>query len=199
MTNERQLKSLTIKPDFSQVKVTFAEVITHEVAEDSDEENAVTTNEFSVTSANRPHKDLLDSMKKLRRFGLEILEIELADEAKGIKNWNVGTIKIIGDLLLKQSRVELTLTKAIDLTGKVAKIKTSQVTMYPSVDDAVKYHNADKMTAVIEDIVEEVWSFLNGKYDSEIDGQLPLFPDRQDNKTIQHPSSRKKLAQGAQA
>lgn len=195
MTSERQLKSLTIKPDFSRIKITFAEVTTHEPVE-GDDENVVTSNEFSVSSANRPHKDLLDSMKKLRRYGLEILEIELADEAKSIKNWNVGSIKISGDLLLKQSRVELTLDKKIELTGKVAKIKTSQVTMYPQVDDAVKYHNADKMTAIIEDIVEEVWSFLNGKYDSDTDpNQLALFPDREDNKLIQHPSSRKK-AQG---
>lgn len=192
---ERQLRSLSIKPDCSEIKITFAEVLAHE--SDGDEESDITTNEFSVKSATRPHKDLMDSMKKLRKFGLECLEIELAEESKSLKNWNCSGIKISGDLLMKQSRVVMELSKKVELTGKVAKIKTPQVTMYPQADDSVKYPNADKMTAIIDDIVEEVWSFIRGKYDDSFAGQLPLFADREpENKTIQHPSSRK-VAQGA--
>lgn len=176
-----QLLTLKVAEDLNSIEIRFAEVNTHE--SDGDEDNDISTNYFTCESTNRPHKDLVDSMKKLRKHGLAILGIELADEAKQLREWTVSGIKIDGDLLKKQSRVVLTLAKKVELTGKIARIKTGQVTMYPKQDDAVKYHDADKMTAIIEDIVEECWSYIfDGKCEAETNPQLALFPEQRNLK-----------------
>lgn len=177
MERERQLLNLKIAEDLNHVEIKFAEVNARE--SDSEEEDDIKQNTFTAESTNRPHKDFVDAMKKLRKHGLAILGIELADEAKQLKNWTVSGIKISGDMLLKQSRVILTLSKKVDLTGKIARIKTGQVTLYPKVDDAVKYHDADKLANLVEDVVKEAWAYLfSGKYESETNPQLALFPEK---------------------
>jgi predicted metalloprotease len=43
-----------------------------------------------------------------------------------------------------------------------------------------KYHDIEKMTTIIEDIIEETWSYLEGKNgeDEYKNGQLVLFAPR---------------------
>lgn len=166
---EKQLRSVSISPD-GDVKIKFAEVVTGEAAEGTDE-STVKQNIFTVQSGNKPHKDFTDSMKKLRKFALEVCEMPIPENSKHLGQYTVSGIKISGDLTMKQSRVVLTIAKTIERTGKVVKIVTPQVTMYGESE----YPNADKMTEIIEDAIEEAWSYLNGKYADESNGQLPLF------------------------
>lgn len=168
---EKQLRQVVLSPD-GDVKVKFAEVVTgpaNELETDMGE-STVRSNIFTVESSNRPHKDLVDSMKKLRKFALEICEMDIP-AAKQLSNFTVSAIKISGDLTMKQSRVVLTLSKLIERTGKVVKIVGPQTTMYGESE----YDKAEQMTPIIEDVVEEVWSYLNGKYAEEVENQLPLF------------------------
>ncbi len=178
MTPERQLVSVRMSTDADEVKIKFREIVTKEL-EEGQEENQVVSNDFTVTSKNKPHKDFVDSMKKLRKHGLEALEIELADgDGPGkeqIRLWSVLALKFSGDVVTKQSRVVMTLGKYVKRTKKVSEIKTPQITMYPQSDDTNQLANVDKMTTIIEDVIEECWSYLDGKYAEEDEGQLPLF------------------------
>lgn len=175
MERERQLLNLKIAEDLNYVKIKFSEID----PEETDDPEDIDINKFTAESTRRPHKDFVDSLKKLRKHGLAILGIKLDDEAKQLRNWTVSAIKISGDMLLKQSRVVMTLSLRSDLTGKITPIKVSQVTMYPKADEKVKYHDADKMTAVIEEISQEAWSYIfKGKYEKGTNPQLALFAEK---------------------
>lgn len=172
MEIERKLRSLKLTNDL-HVSVSFDEVITTE-SESGEDEAGVITNSFNVTSRHEPHKDFIDALKKLRQYALEVCELTV--DTKERANWMVQKIKITGDLLMKTSRVVMTVGKEVK-TGKVISITTPQVTMYPTTEDKVPYHNADKMSTVIEEIEREVWKYLNGKY--ALEGQLALFPEKE--------------------
>lgn len=178
---ERQLRKLKVAADFSSVEVGFVELPEGTKEKEKDEEEgedeeddspAPNLTEFFVKAAHRPHGDLIAALKKLRKHGLDLFEVTV--DSKEVSNWNVLEFSIAGDYLMKQSRVVLTLSHHIKLTKKTVNIKLPQVTMYPTAEDAVKYHAADKLTAVIEEVINEVWLYLyTAKYDEK--GQLPLF------------------------
>jgi len=175
---EKQLRKVKFSNELDMTEIMF--VLLNAGASEQEEEQEdegegqseqVMPHSYSVKSPNEPHKDFVDAMKKLRKYALEVCEIEV--DNKDIACWNVSEVKIDGDYLLKQSRIVMTLSKVVKSSGKVIKFKTPQVTMYPQKDDAVKYHNASKLTEVIEQVIKEAWLYLNGKYSQK--GQLPLF------------------------
>lgn len=179
MTVERQLVSVAIDSEL-KVKMKFIETRILPL-KDNDEENRVKVNKFSVESEERPHKDFVNSMKKLRKHALDLIEIDLNPEtsSKDLPTYTVSALKIAGNYLLKKSRVTLTLAKYVKRSKKVCETDLPQVTMYPEKEEAQMYPEAEKMTAIIEDIIEECWSYLEGKYEDEDPGQLALFPVRQ--------------------
>lgn len=180
MDSDKQLRCLKISDDLDEVYVKFEETRVHELPDGADEsaDNDVTQHVYEVTSQNRPHKNLTDALKKLRKHGMAIKGIELADASKQIKNWVVRQITIDGDSLKQQSRMEITLGVRSDLTGKVSPLKCGSVTMYPKDDEKVKYSKASEMVKDYEDVVAEVWEYLNGKTESDDvpNPQLALFP-----------------------
>jgi hypothetical protein len=73
--------------------------------------------------------------------------------------------------------VQLILAKDVKRTGKRMEFNNApQITMYPEPDATSDkmYHDIAKMTPIVEDLIEECWSFLNGKYEDE-SIQLKLF------------------------
>lgn len=164
----RHLRSIKIAPDYSSVKVQF---VNQAVGEEIEEDVVIKPHKYSVDASNRPHKDFTDAMKKLRKFAFELIEEEW--DTKSTK-WTVIQMKIAGDVSMQQSRVQFVLGKMTEKTGKGLEIKTPQVAMYPDKDDTQRYYNAEKMSAQVEEAIEEVWSYLFlGKNGEEI--QLPLF------------------------
>jgi len=175
---ERQLRSLEITDEKVKIKFVEAAYIAGTSENEEEDDDKVSEHKFTTESGLQPHKDLTDSMKKLRRLALEALEINLAD-TKDYSAWNVVAINIAGNVTEKKSRLVMTLEKEVKATGKGAKIKTGQITMYPDQADKVKFPFADKISPIIEDIIEECWSYLNGKYDESENGQYVLFPNRE--------------------
>lgn len=172
MTSEKQLRSIRISPDQEEVKITFEVITTKEMIEGEDE-NQTKAHKHSIVGKLRPHKDLTDLMKKLRKYALAINEIEV--DSKDIGKWTVQAISITGDYIFKKSRCVMTLAKEVKRTGKVAVMKTSQVTMYPQMDEENRFEDAEKMSEIIEAVIEESWLYLNGKSEDD-DNQLQLFP-----------------------
>lgn len=175
---QRELRSLEITDDF--VKIAFVEgdqIAGTSESEEGEEGDKVIEDLYTTKSPRRPHKDLTDAMKKLRKLGLEALEINLAD-AKDVHQWDVLAINIAGNVTLQKSRLVMTLGKNIKATGKVAKIKTSQITMYPDAEDKMKFPYVDKLTPMIETVITEALAYLNGKMDDE-GTQFALFPERE--------------------
>lgn len=175
-SDDRHLKLLDISHDLSSVSIQFDEIVTLEPI-DENAESDLKKIPYSVDSPIRPHKDLYESMKKLRKHALELLGLDyIANDPKNIKPFTVCKIKIAGDYLMKQSRVKMWLSMFVEDTGKIVSIEVPETTMYGES----KYHNIEKMTAIIEDIVEETWSYLEGKNgeDEYKNGQLVLFPAR---------------------
>lgn len=163
---DRQMKSLEVTEDL-QVKVTFQEIVTLPPHDHPENESTIIDNEYKVKSRYAPHADLMNALKKLKKFALDINEMEVSDKTKG--DYKVSQVKIAGDVLLKQSRVTMTISKLVPRTGKVIDIPVGQTTMYGESD----YHDAEKMSVIIEELIEEVWLYLGGKY--ELEGQLALF------------------------
>ncbi len=189
MQIERQLEKLTIAHDLSSVKAWFKETITQEIPEGMPEgmDNIQKTRYISVECDDRPHADLANCFKKLRRHGLALLGLELKDEARTIKAWSVATIQIDGDMGLNQSRLKMKLGLKIDSTNKVSEIECPQVAMYPKDGEAGKYHDVEKMTPIVEDIVEEIWSYIfEGKFEAEVNPQLAIFPNHRKKKFELH-------------
>lgn len=163
---DRQLRSVEITSK-GKVKINFVEIIVVEPAEGEEASSSI-VNEYGVKSPLKPHKDLLDSMKKLRKYGMEICEEN--KDSKALAEWTVSKIKIDGDIPLRQSRVRLTMAKEVKRTGKQIKLETPQTTMYGESE----YGKAQEMSKLIEAVIDEVNAYLEGKGESE--DQLPLFP-----------------------
>ncbi len=169
---DKQLRSLHLSDDHETVTIKWHEVRIQEA--EGDDASSQKTNKFSCKGAIRPHKDLVDSMKKLRKFALELLEIQV--DSKTVNEWIVSEIKIAGDVDHEQSRVVITLGKKVERTGAIKLIDTPQAVMFPTTEDLKVYENTDKMTQVILDLIEESWNYLNGKIEEGQPEQLPLFP-----------------------
>lgn len=176
-----ELTKIKMAKDLSKVfiawnKTTSTEKLlgngTEEDGED-ESEKVDANHEYTVKGKHRPHKDFVDSMKSLRKFALELYEVEI--ESTKIASWNVFEIAIAGDVFLKKSRATFILAHLIKATGKYAETKLSQVTMYPEKDETDRYHNAEKMSKAIEKCIEEAFKYLNGKYEEDDPDQLPLF------------------------
>ena len=162
---ERKLRQLKIDPDTLQVTIGFNEIITNPI--DGGDDNEVITNEYKVKSARIPHKDLTNKVNKLTKFAMALNEINDENE----KAYSVCKIKIDGDMLLRQSRVTMTISHKVERTGKNVLIPVSQVTMYGNSD----FVDAEKMSRIIEEIDKEVWEYLGGKYNDHTPNQLALF------------------------
>jgi len=167
-TTDKQIKKIKLHPDLSKVRIEWDNLVTSTEAED--EESKPLKNEYGVTGRYKPRKEFVDTMKKLRKFGHELCGMTV--ESKEIGDWTVSEVSFAGDVLLKQSRAVLKLSKETP-TGKLIDFKCPQVTMYPEKDDESRYTGAEKMSVILEDLIEEAWLYLNGEYADE--GQLPLF------------------------
>lgn len=170
---DRQIQGIKITPDLNTVRIKLASIVSVDGEGEEDADNHI-GNQFVITGKHRPHKDFVDAMKQLRKFGLELLEIT----TESVTDWTCQEISISGDVVMKQSRAVLTLAKKVKRTEKVATIKTPQATMYPGKEDDQRYANAEKMSKQIEACINEAVAYLNGKYETE-DGQLALFPFKQ--------------------
>lgn len=181
---ERHLRRLTISDDLDEVNVKWDETRVYELPDGADEnsENEVRTIGHQTTSPFRPHRNLVDALKKLRKHGLAIQGIELSDESKQIKRWVVLDLQIDGDPLKQQSRATITMGVKSELTGKCSPLKVGTVTMYPNDEDKVKYLGAPQMTTIIQDIEAELWEYMDGKIESVDvpDPQYSLFPRRRE-------------------
>lgn len=174
MTNERNITMIQMSADLSTVRIGFSSQVSKDVEGEEEAENLV-GNQYTITSHHRPNGDFVDAMKKLRKFCLEVSEIEV--DAKKLPKWFVTQLKISGDIVMRKSRVQFVLSKQIEKTGKQLKVgPTPQVTMYPEKDDSQRYHNAEAMSKQIEVCIDEAIAYLNGKYEDEDNNQLPLFP-----------------------
>jgi hypothetical protein len=171
MTTEKQITSIKIDDDLNGVKIGFGYSVLSET-ESQEEENDFIPTQYHIKSKLRPHKDFIDSMKQLRKHGLEICE--MAVDSKELKEWTVAGFKIAGDMILHKSRVVLEMSKKVQRTNKIIKFKTPQVTMFPEKEDELRYVDAEKLTVLIEAVIDQAWAYLNGKFeDSDI--QLKLF------------------------
>lgn len=166
-TIEKRLRSIQIDPDTLEVKIGFHEVITLAPEGDEEGESHAITNKYTVKSPRKPHKDFVNKMRSLRKYAMELAEINDPD----VKNYTVSAVKIDGDMLMKQSRASMVLSKKVERTGKVIDIKVSQVAMYSDSD----YHSHEKMSRAIEELEAEAWAYIGGKYMDETPNQLPLF------------------------
>lgn len=181
----RQITSISIDKDLA-VKIGISEVapITSpgviidskskgNGAEDDDDDKddeggAFIATGYTIDSQRRAHKDFVDAMKSLRKFALDLCEIDV--DSKLIGAYTVCKVKIDGDVDKKQSRAVMTLAKTVKSTDKIVKIgPTRQVTMYGESD----YGKAEAMSKAIESCIDEAYAYLAGK--AEESDQLPLF------------------------
>jgi len=165
-TTEKKLRMLEIDPKTDRIGVYF-DVVTTIAPEEEDGDSETSVDEFSVHSKRRPHRDLVGKIKKLVKFAMAAVEIN--DE--NVKSYSIGSLKIDGDMLMKQSRVSITLLHEVERTGKYIKIASGQITMYGESS----FEDAEKMSRVIEEIEEEIFLYLKGKHEVENPDQIPLF------------------------
>lgn len=165
---DRQFRKLEISED-NKVKVKFVEVITNPSSH-PENDNEITVRKYAVESEDLPHPDLIDLVKKLKVHALAVNEMEIEDSKKR-GDYRVSSIQVDGDLLLQKSRVKFVISKTVNRTNGEIKIETGQTTMYGESN----YAEHEKMSKIIEDLIEEVWLYLSGKFHEVSEGQLPLF------------------------
>lgn len=181
MEKERHLINLEISPDLDEVKVKFAEIGYKPIPDNAPEgtENEKVRRVFKTESQDRPHKNLVGCMKKLRKHCLAMISLELADQAKQLSDFKVIGIKLKGDLLMEQSRIQIKFGKHAELTGGFVPMETGWFEMFPNEESNSKYVDIAEVTKIVQDIVEEVWSYLfEGKFEETVDPQLALFPNQ---------------------
>lgn len=169
---------IKLTPDSKKFKavITFQELHTSiEEAEGADPEEAengekeiIKKNKFKTESEFMPHKDFIKAMDKLTKFALDLGEINDEDTS----NYHCVALKIDGDMVMKQSRVTLSLEKFVDRTSATLQLgDMPQCEMYGDSD----YGAVKQLSKAVEEVVEEAYAFLAGKYGDDSKGQLPLF------------------------
>lgn len=165
-------------PNGKKVKavISFGEIIkiergngTTEEIDMNTEQEQIKVPEHSIKSPFMPHKDLLNAMKALTKYGMDLLGIE----EKNGECLAVGVV-IDGDIVLKQSRATIVMTITSPYGGekaKVVKFPTGPVTMYGDSE----YDEAPALAKAIEKVLDEGAQYLAGKYGEVDDGQLSLF------------------------
>lgn len=169
---DRQFKKIEVSREL-KVKISFDEIFTlPAIAEGGESRTKV--RKHTVTCDDVPHTDLLELMKKLKPHAFDINEMD-HPETKKKQDYQICMVQVDGDIVLQKSRVKFMLGKRVPRTEKVIKIgPTGQVTMYGESD----YADAEKMSKIIEELIEEIWLYLGGKFapESALDGeQLPIF------------------------
>jgi hypothetical protein len=162
---DRQIRNFEIT-SAGKVKIGFVELIA-QAPDELEEDSNVIDNGYSIVSKHRPHKDLLDAMKVMRKHAMNIIEMEIP---ANLGQYTVCGFSVAGDLVMKQSRVTLKMAKEVKRTGKVIAIPGAQVSMYAESE----YEKAHELTPLVEKAIAEVEAYLAGKYADEI-VQLPLF------------------------
>jgi hypothetical protein len=162
---DRQVRNFEITTS-GKVKIGFVELIS-QAPDELEEESTMMDNGYSIISKHKPHKDLLDAMKMLRKPAMNIIEMEIP---ANLNQYTVCGFRITGDLVMKQSRVTLMLAKEVKRTGKTIIIPGAQCVMYGESE----YEKMHEVTPLIEKAIAEVEAYIAGKYADEI-VQLPLF------------------------
>ena len=177
---KRQITSIAMSKDL-EVSIGFTEAVPNEgsilrafpnpagngVEEEEEdlEETPARVINHTIDAPYRPHKDFVSAMKGLKKHAIAICEMP------GMSDFDVVKVSIDGDILLKQSRVVMTVSKHVKSTDKEIKFKTPQVTMYGESE----YSGAEAMSKVINEVIDEAWKYIDGKYSEEEGKQLPLF------------------------
>lgn len=168
LTVDRQFRKLEISDEL--IKIKFVEIIT-QPSSHPENDNKITARKFSVESEDEPHQDLVVKLKHLKAHVFAINEMELIDK-KEKSQYSVNMVQVDGDVFLQKSRVKFGMRKEVDRNGKYVGIgPTGQVTMFGESD----YPEHEKMSAIVKELIDEVWLYLSGKYADETPGQLPLF------------------------
>lgn len=158
----RELRKLKILD--GSVQLTYIE--TEHVVQGEDVRTVA--DECFCNSKHRPHDDLLNAMKALRGFFIEICELGKAKEQA--PNFYVSGISLSGMDEDETSQVIITAQKTIKRTGQVIIINSPLTTL----SDTKRYADAEALDKVCAKIRDEAFMFkFEGKHAPE--PQIELF------------------------
>lgn len=162
----KEIRSIKIGP--SKVFVSFVGVVDAEPIEGQEESQVIDT-VYTVKSKHKPHKDLVNSLKKLLPHALKVGEFNLSDKNPA-QHYTITQLDIAGDLYMDQSRVTMIIGHEVERTGKIISIDVGQVTLSEESD----YKEWESLKKLIEKVVEEAWEYFGGKHEGD---QLKLAFD----------------------
>jgi hypothetical protein len=184
---ERQLKMVRVPEDLNSIKVDYIQILdipaTHPENESETKKIPVKT-----TLPFRPAGSMITALKNLRELALDYVGIELADKSKAIKDWTVSCIKLDGDHNLHQAHVTMFLSRKGKYTDKPHEFEVGPITMYPTAEGKAKtkYHSHEQLASAVEDVIAEVFGYMDGTHEAGKNPQLALdlFPGIKDAVTI---------------
>jgi hypothetical protein len=153
-TKSRQLRKIKIDAK-GNVEIKFEERVLI-APEGKEEDSREKTLMYSVEGDQQPHEDLRSAMTKLRKYALEICEFP--DDAATRNQFSITSVVISGSMDKQDSRVMFSMGKYVKRSNKVVNIATPQTMMYGE-----EYAKAAEMTKQINEVVNEVWKYLDGK------------------------------------
>lgn len=163
----KQLVSIELSP--KNVIVVFNEEIVLPIKKD-EAKNGLVSNDYKIKSQRLPHLDLAKHMKALRKHGLEMAE--MYPDPEHLPTYSCVKVEIKGSMEKRNARAVITMAHKTKRSKKNINFSAGEVTLYGDSD----YVDSDKVAKIIEQLVDEVWLYLNGKYE---DGeQLALFDKR---------------------
>lgn len=112
------------------------------------------TNEWPAKCSHKPHEDFKNELLKLRKYALEICEID----EKTKTQYKVTSMVISGSMELEQARVMFSLRKDIKKLGRPANITTPQILLYGE-----EYERAGELEEQVQRVIAEALLYVSGK------------------------------------
>lgn len=159
------ISKVTIKPD-KKCEVHIGELA--EMPPDKDgEDSEQVEREFIAKTKHKPHDDLVNAMKSLRRPLLDVIDMKMT---------TVQTNKFaVVAIKFKGHTVDETLKFSVTLAMLPKKFKKPILMEVPEIPllDPVFYPKAEDVKKVIHDILKEAWAYSEGKFQTS--SQLAFF------------------------
>lgn len=160
----RQLTGVELLPKAKGVKLMWTELF---ISKRNDGSEYAWTNDMKLTCPRRPHADLINALRSLRKIMIDLNEWNLNE----FKQYDVTGLKFEGMDQDDTAKVLIFGHKTVSRSGDNVPIETAMT----SLSDANEYADVDKLDAGCKRVTDQCWEYVfNGKYEPDPQLELPL-------------------------
>lgn len=164
LTPVRQLTMVELKDGNKGVKLKWTETF---VSKKTDGTEFTWVNKHSVDCPRRPHADLINAMRSLRKMMIDLDGWELKD----FKQYDVTKLELIDMEMDETAKVIIYGHKTVARSGDPVPVETPPTSLF----NKDEYFDCDKLDDGCKRVTDQVWEYVfNGKYEPDPQLELPL-------------------------